>query len=289
MAAVKTSTLDKLQDEAVGVERVKRLLADLFPSGEELLQPLTRVANEIIKSVLEATMAPIGRLFDDLFGPGTLSGDLYLVRTKGDSAALERLARRLRWAPRDPRAQEAMRARIAEMGRERAHLVTFGPALLLAVARMQEPQRMRFGRDYLVGDDDQPVMMEPMHLPIPWFWRWLRKETINAIEADLLLCLPYPADPDACDSPADGIDLSLLAADEPGPEEALLLAEVTAERERMLAHLAERCTPAERRLLTALANGAPSLAEAARALGISPATARVQYSNIRRKARELAT
>lgn len=305
--AIKMGDLEEVQHEALDIDRAKKVVADLgnacFPvwvptlpvfTNEGLLQSLHQVASETATQAMEAVRrltevvtAPVLLLYDDLFGPGTLSGDLYLVRTKGDSAALERLAHRLRWAPRDPRAREAMRARVAEMGREQAHLTTFGPALLLAVARMQEPQRMRFGRDYLVTDNGQPVMMVPMHLPMPWFWRWLRKETINAIEADLL-CLPYPADPDACDLPADGVDLSLLAADELDPEGALLLAEVTAERERMLALLAERCTPAERRLLAALQDGGPSLAEAARALGTSSATARVQYSNIRRKARDLA-
>ncbi len=290
--AVKMGDLGELQHEALDIERFKRQVANLFAlsapaffSGEELLQPLLRMTTEAIESVLEATMAPVKRLFDDLFGPGTLDGDLYLVRTKADPAALERLARRLRWAPRDPRAQEAMRARVAEMGREQAHLTTFGPAMLLAVARMQEPQRIRFGREYLVGDDGQPVMMAPMHLPMPWFWRWLRKETINAMEADLLE-RPYLAESEG--EEVSDIDPEQLATEAPDPEEALLLAEVAAERERILTSLVERCTPAERRLLAALLDGAPSLAEAARTLGILPATARVQHSNIRRKARDLA-
>ncbi len=305
--AVKASDLKKLQDEPFDTERVKKAVADLgnarFPvwtptlpvfSDEALLQPLRQVASEIatqateaVRRLTEVVTAPVLRLYDDLFGPGTLDGDLYLARTKGDSAALERLARRLRWAPLDPRAKEAMKARAAEMGHEQAYLLAFKPALLLAVARMEEPQRMRFGRDFLVGDDGRPVMMAPMHLPMPWFWRWLRKETINVMEADLLH-FSYPTDCDACGRLANDVDLGVLADIEPDPEEKLLLAEWAAERERMLVLLTERCTPAERRLLSALLDGAPSLVEAARTIGVSPSTARVQYSGILRKARALA-
>jgi DNA-binding CsgD family transcriptional regulator len=74
------------------------------------------------------------------------------------------------------------------------------------------------------------------------------------------------------------------AAMQPDPEAALLAADDV----QVLDLLMARCTPAESRLLQAMRDGAPTLAEAARELGISPATARVQWHAIRRKARAMA-
>lgn len=248
-------------------------------AGQE--EPQEEQVRRLCEQLMAAIAHPVWRWADEWWGPGTLQGDLWRVRTERSPEALERLAGRLRWQPRAPQAQEALRRRTAEVGREQAHLLAFGPALLLALDRREEPQYIRFGRHWLVDDADGRVLIKPVELPMPEYWRWLRAQTVSFMEADLL-------DEAAPTVSASDLDLETLASEAPDPEELLLLSALAQEREALLAGLVARITPAEQRLLAAICDGAASLTEAACALGIKAATARVQWLSIRKKAHEMA-
>jgi hypothetical protein len=158
------------------------------------------------------------QLLESLEPPGTFRGDLRAFRRDGDVAALWRLASAVAdcWHPKDPEVQRALtrRAREPGMGNQRQVLrQAAAVGLVLALGREEQPQRMRFGRDWLKWEDGDPhpTQIRPTELPIVEtdgvsYQRWLIKEARRAAEADLTE-RPYPARGDALDRPSELLPL----------------------------------------------------------------------------------
>ena len=249
--------------------------------AEDLARQLGERWAEQLTAAVRASLSPLFKLLDELFAPGTLDGDLRLVMTKRDLGALERLALRLRWYPKDPQAVIALKRRTEELGGEAAYSQTFMTAFVLAVGRYQEKQRVRLGRRYVKTDGGE-MRIQPKNLSVDEFWLWLRKETVNAMEADLL-DKPYPT---GTDDEFEPLPEDLKG--ESGAESALLLKELQTERREYIARLAALLTPAELELLAVLSEGTKSLTAAAAALNRKPSTVRNQWASIRRKAASLS-
>jgi DNA-binding CsgD family transcriptional regulator len=288
-------------------ESVKALLAplneQLQTSIAEIAKALVAPLNERLLSSFEEFMRnqtrELGQRFLDIFfRPNTLSGDLMIARYGdprkqgrerkiGMLAALERLSQRLHWWPFDDQAKEALKRRIRENG-QREYFNTFASALYIAFSNDGVPQYIRLGKDWLTDERGKKVKIPPKQLPIPIYWRWLRKETINEMERDILGELPGPqvialGDRDEEEDSGDVVvDWKTLRAPDPDPEEALLLQELEREQQELVARIQALCSPRERELLKHVIES-PSLADAAEKMGISPSTARVMMNRIRKK------
>jgi DNA-binding CsgD family transcriptional regulator len=288
-------------------ESVKALLAplneQLQTSIAEIAKALVAPLNERLLSSFEEFMRnqtrELGQRFLDIFfRPNTLSGDLMIARYGdprkqgrerkiGMLAALERLSQRLHWWPFDDQAKEALKRRIRENG-QREYFNTFASALYIAFSNDGVPQYIRLGKDWLTDDRGKKGKIPPTQLPIPIYWRWLRKETINEMERDILGELPGPQVIALGDRDEEGdsgdvvVDWKTLRAPDPDPEEALLLQELEREQQEQVARIQALCSPRERELLKHVIES-PSLADAAEKMGISPSTARVMMNRIRKK------
>ena len=252
-----------------------------LPGLSALLEP---AVTNLRVAMASTAMAPIRRMFE----PGTLQGDLMLAWRDKDAAALERLARRFKWEPRGPAAKVALALRAQEVGRERARVEAMMVGIFMALQRTDEPQRMRFGAEYVVDEGGRPALLQPRKLPFlkdmsePGYWRWLRKEAINAAEA-WLLGTEYPAKPEpASFIPHDEAILLHSVRQDADPLEAMIQIEEQDEAKRIMAELEAIASPRQRQLLAAMLD-APTLADAATIIGMDPATARVQILRLRRK------
>ncbi len=167
-------------------------------------------------------------------------------------------------------------------------------------------RRLRVGRGqgsfYLTEGDDQPLEIRPEVLPYgepgtsgapaPFaespYLHWFARE-VQAAATAILLDEPYPptdaTEDDAWERPhrplADGAAPDEEVASD--PLLVLLASELRGEVGRQLRAVLERASPRQRQLLELMAYGATA-AEAARALGIAEATARVQLKRLRDKA-----
>lgn len=257
------------------------------PNFHDLVRPALENMQTAVAAMFAELTAPIRRLWE----PGTLQGDLMLVRRDKDPAALERLARRFKWAPRDPAARVALDLRAQEVGFEQARVEAMMVGIFMALQRMDDLQRIRFGRtEYIVGDDGRPVCLRPKSLPLlkdinePGFWYWLRKESVNAAES-YLLAREYPEASQSASVIVVPHDEAPLLVDEQqaaDPLEVMLQAEDQHEINRLLAEVQAVVSPRQRQLLAAMLD-APTLAKAAATVGMGPATARVQIFRLRQK------
>jgi DNA-binding CsgD family transcriptional regulator len=204
-------------------------------------------------------------------------------------AALHRMADRIPWSPRrNPRVWPKLIAR-AKQDDVRVAAVAHSElcaGLLLALGDTDRPQTHRFGREWLKSEDGKRATVAPDDLTMDYFWDWLFDEAINRAEA-ALLDEPYPRpSSDAMERGArdeSEVDILTLRDDRADPLLLLLEDEERREDAKRLLSVLERATGQQRQLLALIAQGR-SLSEAAKDLGIKPATARVQMHRLRRVA-----
>lgn len=208
-------------------------------------------------------------------------------------AALERTAERLVRYPRNPAARRALAARADEEGTSPPAVLRreTRAAVLLVLSQRDRPQRHRFGRAWVLDIDGKVAVVPINDLPATWFWDWLRREVPKAVAASLLE-RPYPpVDGDPWSrAPLGGVPAVVsLDAQPPSlvdvtgdPLEVLLVADRQREAACQLRRILDLATPRQREVLIMLATGVP-LPDAARRLGMAPATARAHLHNLRRK------
>lgn len=228
--------------------------------------------------------------------PGTPDADLFLL-LRGDGepeeqlAALERMVDRVRWAPHGAaRAALAARARDEQASPAEIKRRELRAAVVLVVGAVEEPQYHRFGNRWLVGPDGRKDLVRPYHdLDLDLLWEWFLDEVPKAAEA-ALLDRPYPATGDPWErglvapvDPSDGGIGDPLGAAEADPLHLLLERERRSDDAKRLLALVEQASPRQRELLALLWEGF-EVPEAARRLGMAPATARQQLLRLRRKA-----
>jgi hypothetical protein len=257
--------------------------------------------------------------------PGTAIGDLYVLLSPGSNdeaklAALERTVDRIRWVPRDARVRHTL-ATLATRGAamEVVKRQELRAAVYLVLAERRRPQAHRFGRAWLTGRDGRQVPAVPEDLPLPLFWRWFADEVRKAAEASLrgesyppatsetpaTSAMPgpsaAPAHPGGAPRRATRRVISLGGAaleglPDPAPEPLQLL--IAAEEQREAAECWRAAlrvaTPRQRELLQTLTRlvrtrppeaPPPTLADAARHLGLAPSTARVQWKRLLQRLR----
>ncbi|MDP9365361.1 MAG: hypothetical protein M3Q10_14240 [Chloroflexota bacterium] len=254
----------------------------------------------VVHGPVGSAITPMSDVFqnpiDLLRLPGTADGDLYILESPNAhpaarEAALQRLVERIPWLPRnwEVRANLGERARVDGVSVRTVMDQELRAAVVLVLGTTGRPQRHRFGRNWLKDDGGRTVEVAPDDLEWELFWAWFRAEVIEAAEA-AVLDRPFPAAGDVldrrgrdgrplrarlddCGQPADPTDDPLLV---------LLDGERRAEEDgRMLAALSA-ASPRQRQLLALIGTGA-SEAEAARRLGMAPATARHHLHRLRQK------
>ena len=140
-------------------------------------------------------------------------GSKLLLHDERDIQVLSKVASRLvrSWRVNEPSLKRALQARMAEgKGWDTAKMEALLAGLCLAVQERERPQRVRFGKDYVVGSDGAVLMLRPVDLPAIFYWRWIRHQGIKAAEA-LLLDKPYPPLLDEDGKPhTDVLDLAQL-------------------------------------------------------------------------------
>jgi hypothetical protein len=257
-------------------------LRSLFSSLR--LQLLDSVDKKVLAGMIQVCPRP---------PPGKFWGDFLTVYERGPGweMALTRLAAELSdsWRVTNPAVTRALaaRARDEDKGRRLVKQGALMVGLLLAVGEGMRSQRMRFGRRWLVGDTGRPISKRPLSLSGYGFERWLKKEAINAAEAHLL-DQSYPgAGTDvlnlACpvsDEASLAQDAAVATAVQEEPLAAILAQESATEAALRLNEVLNVATPQQRQILF-LVFGGLNLTEAARRLGIAPASARVQWHRLR--------
>jgi DNA-binding CsgD family transcriptional regulator len=236
--------------------------------------------------------------------------------------ALDRTAGRIPWRIRTigpirtgmDRAVEAERERLALSGESRptggsvydsVELAILREAVVLVLADRFKRQTLRTDRTWVTGDDGQRLRFPPNDLsfldsvydPEP-FWIWLRVAVTRAANAILMDRFRHPDErldefdhirTDASLRAASLTALSqaddLFAALASGPEpllNQLLTEEEREEATERVRQIRDHATPRQSELMDLLAQGM-TIADAARTLGISPSTARVQMKLLRDK------
>lgn len=272
---------------------LRGLMAGLAPALRSFASSL---GLQLLDSVDKKTLVRMIRV-----GPrprlGTFWGDFLTVYQGGPKLelALASLTAELfdSWRVEDPAVVRALAARARDEDRSRRSVKqeVLMVGLFLAMAEGMRHQRMRFGRRWLVGDTGRPALKRPLDLSGYGFERWLRKEAINAAEAHLL-DQPYPtAGADALDlaclvpdGPSFALDTAVATPIEEDPLAAILAQESASEAGRQLAEVLGVASPRQQQLARLICGGL-NLKEAARTLGIAPATARVQWHRLRKAAR----
>ncbi len=204
------------------------------------------------------------------------------------------VARRVPWKVHDPAVGRELVRRAAAEGVDVDTIKrqTLFEAVWLVLGASTHAQHHRFGRAWFTGADGRKATLVPYELrgrQRHLFWKWFTDEVPKAAEA-ILLDRPYPSpksrdpfDTARCFVPED-ID-GLEDKDPLGNDPLLLLIDDERRREDVarLDVLLAQATPRQRQLLALIAKGA-SLADAARTLGIAPATARSLLHKLRRAA-----
>lgn len=238
----------------------------------------TRSFEHVIREAVEAA-SQVRRIVDILFSRGTFWGDLHLAR-KGDIEALARLPSYVPWEPKHPDARRAL----AERGEVEGQAATRRQALMMgfywAIQREEEPQRIRLGREFLQAEDGS-LLLRPVELPIRFYFRWLRKEVINATEA-YLLGEPYPMSEERRPLPMGDKELP-LEEQELSVEELVLIQEAEEECRRQLETILARVTPRQRDILLVALETGPEWATVARRLALDPGAVRAQVTLLRRR------
>lgn len=204
--------------------------------------------------------------------------------TKLDPAVAASLAAAL-WPPRDPDTRGALRrlARGRGCPMERVFVETIEGALAMTLASADAPQRIRLGRRWLrewIGTEEGEVIVPPPPEPsmiVPRrdaeHWeRWFRKELYAQCRAALVEPRRVPT------APTPPVELEVAPT---WGDDAALLEDEAGERSDALALLGD-ASPRQREIAALLAEGY-SCAEAARELGLSPATVRVQKMRLKKK------
>lgn len=204
--------------------------------------------------------------------------------------ALYRMSNRIPWAVRSPAIKRALSRRAASDGTtvtavKREELYS---AILLVLGTTQRPQFHRFGRQWLKDANGRRIAVAPDDLEGDRFWAWFRAEVIEAAESAVLE-RPFPTvgDTDIWERRRHGgspvrVPLDTEKDNSADPLAILLEREDRAETSARLLAALKLASPRQRQLLALIASGA-SEADAARRLGIAPATARVQLARLRRK------
>lgn len=218
---------------------------------------------------------------------GTLMGDLLIVDWERSTeeeklAALDRLVARIPWrAEGDVSLALTFRSVLEKRSRAKVAKDVLQTGLLLALGEQDRPQKHRFGRHWFIDDDGHTATFVPNDLPVDLFWRWLADEARTAA-GRILLERPYPGAAATYEH-----DNPLLPTQWPQPEHTVNPEQQLVRRDEMLlvtfalGNLLEKATPAQQRLVIALAielrsKPGATFADAAERLGISPSTARVQ-------------
>jgi DNA-binding CsgD family transcriptional regulator len=229
--------------------------------------------------------------------PGSFYADFDLLEDTSAKpeerlAAVQRMADRIEWYPRKRAVQRALAQQATAEQTSVAQIChrELCAAVLLVLDDKDYPKTHRFGKDWVTGEDGRKVAVAPTELPMDFFWDWFFTEVPKAAEASIL-GRPYPpVTGDAMVRAKDGVPLcqSLNVGrhdptDADGdPLLALLETERRAEEHSRLLAALQVASPRQRQLLALLAAGFTE-AEAARRLGIKPATARAQLARLRRK------
>lgn len=230
-----------------------------------------------------------------VYGRGTVYGDIVRVRL-GDEDALERLAATIEWKLHNRQLRAALKDRASheDVGAEALKHRLLMAAVLLALSRYSEEQYHRFGREWYVGEDGRKEKFAPWDiLPVAddILWQWLHSEAIKAAEADLLALSYPPAEPDVLVKAVEDkraaaehdkprvvvvpLDPRIVPDAAPDPLYSLL----AAEQHRPLLDL---LAPQDRELFSLVADGS-TLAEAAKAVGISEGNAYVRRNRLQKK------
>ncbi len=264
-------------------------------AAQSLLEPF-----DLLSSVREAIDIAALPLIDYellLPPPGSFHADFDLLEDTSAKpeerlAAVQRMADRMEWYPRTWAVQRALAQQAAAEETSVAQIRhrELCAAVLLVLDDKHYPKTHRFGKDWVTGEDGRKIALAPTQLPVDLFWDWFFIEVPKAAEASILGCPYPPSDADAMDRAKDGVPLCLSLdvrrhdpADPDGdPLLALLETERRAEDDSRLLVALQAASPRQYQLLALLAAGLTE-AEAARRLGITPATARVQLARLRRK------
>lgn len=221
--------------------------------------------------------------------PGQFYGDLLAVEEDRDEDALARLVNERRVEPYHPFARREWSRRVdAAGGFEAARHRLLSTAIFLALTRVDEPQRIRRGQEYVLDSDGKPAKVIPSELDLreafPW---WVEKEIRKASEGLLtedrsrevvfsdLMAKAETTDEDS-DSMVPGTVPWLDASMAPSPEE-----------EDVLALLKQRLSPMERQLLGLVTTGF-SVREAAKRMGIAEGTACSHWGRLLKKVAKMA-
>lgn len=229
--------------------------------------------------------------------PGSLYADLFLlgesnVDPEEQAAAMHRMADRIPWYPRKASVQRALaeQANVEETSIEAIRHRELCAAVVLVFGDKRRATAHRFGQEWVTDDNGHKVAVSPTDLPMEYFWAWLWREVRKAAEASVL-GRPYPPTTgDAMDRTKEGVWLCRsLEAAQPEPVDSesdplvmLLETERQAQNDIRLLAALQVATPKQRAILKLLASGL-SEAEAARRLGMAPATARAQMHRLRHK------
>lgn len=245
-----------------------RVIDELPRDAASTAWSFLHVTREAVEAIFQAQ-----RIIGHLFAPGTFWGDLHRAR-KGDVEALARLPSHVHWEPKHPDARRALAERAEVEGREAARRQALMVGFYEAFQREGEPQRIRFGREYLQAESGS-LLLRPVELPIRLYFHWLRKEVVNGMES-YLLGEPYPMSEKRRPLPIEeGEELSA--------EELVLIREAEEECRRQLETVLAQATPRQRDILLVALETGPEWATVARRLGLDPGAVRAQLTLLRRR------
>lgn len=263
---------------------------DLYPAEVEailkvpqtFLAPVLASIDALVQQVFEPLVGSINALvqqtLEPYFGEGTVLNDLRRAR-HGDVEALARLAARFPWAPhRTSPAWRELAKRAGAEGWEVARRNALMVALFEVLQRQNQPRPIRLGRQYVIADDES--LLRPTELPIDLYYRWLRRETIKAMEAHLT-DEPYPSSQPPF--PTLPLDAAESLPDSVTPEDILLAQEREAEHAQLIAMIRNIASPRTRQVIDYALENRIDWAEAAREIGLEPSTARVMMYRLRRR------
>jgi len=263
------------------------------------------VCLDALRSCVRRAVAPCwvqsassAAVLDAVIGrPGTLLGDLLRIASPHPDddarlAAVDRTVARISWHPHRPRVRRALalRAAVEERDVESVKRQELRAAVFLVMGEGSHPQIHRFGQRWPTDEHGRRQPVVPERLPLALFWQWFQDEARKAAEASAT-GQAYP--PAASTTEVRSWSPRLVAYEDddcdadpssaPDPLDALL----DQERRRDIATdwqaLLARATPRQRQLLRTLAEAdatEPTLADAARQLGLAPSTVRMQWKRL---------
>ncbi len=235
------------------------------------------------------------------FAPGTLCGDLNLIRygmADEKEQALSRLveAYRRRWRMQDPEVVDALREKAGIDGVSPTVILrtALQTSIFLALGDDETGTTVRFGRtDWVVDGDGHKALVVPMSLFPDEYQRWIEDRVLHYANDWMVDGLRrrfrvLNAHSDGTSRPWDTVhsldQIPDLDRDVSGNVPQII--ERTVELNELLNDLWALATDAERETIELLGEGYQS-AEIAEIRGTSQATVRVQKMSIREKARKV--